>query len=147
MTSACSHQYCLRYGLWHASCHGSARLAGCEWGADLCNTIPPLIVTPLCHVVSIDKSHMAVDSSGSDVRDWMHDNCPVKGVLLPDVNSFSISSTTFLNNCLGVSDTRAQVGDVVQVRYRPAFTKLASGEYRCNLVATDIRICGHERHT
>ena len=143
MTSAVNHQYCLRYGLWHAPCHASAQLAGYEWGSDLANTIPPLIVTPPSRVLSASKINMVVDSRADNVCQWIESECPVDGVILPDPDCFLVGPTTYLNNCLGVVDTPAVPGDVVQVRYRPTFSKLASGEYRCNLVATDVRICSH----
>ena len=143
MTSTMNHQYCLRYGLWHAPYHQSAKLAGCTWGGDLANTIPPIVVTPPCRVVACTPSMLVVDGGDTGIEAWIKSECPVKGVIVPDVNSFLVSSATYLTRNLSVSEAVPQEGDTVQVRFRPTFAKLASGEYRCNLTATDIRICSH----
>ena len=141
MTSLPNHQYGIRYGLWHAPCHGSEQLAGCEWAEKLSNTIPPIVVTTPCTVESIGKSTMQVDWSLENLHSWIDNHCPVRDVIAPETACFQTSSTTFLNNCLSACETPPTPGDVVQVRYRPEFCKLASGEHRRNLVATDVRIC------
>jgi len=141
MTSLPNHQYVIRYGLWHAPCHASEQLAGCEWADKLCNTIPPIVVTPQCMVQSISTSTMQVDWSLANLRGWLANDCPVKDVIAPESACFQTSCATYLNNCLSAVEQPPGPGDVVQVRYRPQFSTLASGEHCCNLVATDVRIC------
>ena len=143
MTSSANHQYCLRYGLWHAPCHASAQLAGCTWSEELANSIPPIVVTPPCEVQSCSKRTLVVNGADTGIRQWIKSECPVEGVILPDVNSFLVSTATYLTLNLSVSETPPQPGDTVQVRFRPTFAKLASDEYCCNLLATDVRICRH----
>lgn len=141
MTSPANHQYCIRYGLWHAPCHANAQLAKCTWSENLADNIPPIVVTPPCQVVSCSKRILVVDAADTGIQEWIKSECPVAGVILPDVNSFVVSTATYLTFNLSVSETPPQPGDTVQVRFRPTFAKLASNEYCCNLLATDVRIC------
>ena len=136
MTS--THQYYIRWGLWNAPCHVGKSNLHYLWSDKIENSLLPIMVTEPCTVTHVNGQTMKVDASIDHFVEQLQSDCPCKNIIYPTNPVFSIASVTLLNAQFNAIEANIKVGDVVQLRFRPIFSKMPSGELCCNFCATDV---------